>query len=275
MQKVSYCHLRCSSLARLRAVGPALVVLLWCVCSCSSPPRPGSVETPREVKSAVRHKRENRTDLIHGYHWQTIEMIAEIIGTAAAWTATGPATDDEWRSIVRVALALQKTSPKLVEQALAAHMILDKGRQGSTRPMLILRVMFDLPEDELSQAEWIALGAHSSVHLCGGIPPTPIPGGPLFRRSLAAPLTWTADGPRLTAIHMTSSYYSSGPGYQPQLEYRYFLEHFPFRQGLNEFVDRDISGPGALLDLIYDEPRQNPRHRDNEEKVERKRPDLP
>ncbi len=38
--------------------------------------------------------------------------------------------------------------------------------------------------------------------------------------------------------------------YQPQEEYRYFLAHFPYRQGLDDLVEEEIHDWGSLAHLL-------------------------
>lgn len=68
-------------------------------------------------------------------------------------------------------------------------------------------------------------------------------------RSLALPIAWTADGPMIVAHPLRGAGERRMP-YQPQEEYRYFLAHFPYRQGLDDLVEEEIHDWGSLAHLL-------------------------
>jgi hypothetical protein len=161
-------------------------------------------------------------------------------------------TESEWKSVVRVALALQRTDPEIVERALIVYMIIETfyrqsgSRIGAwTKPMLILRVMFDIPDDPvifdpvMPELRVAPCGGFSYILTTGEIEKGP---------SLALPVLWTDSGPSLRALRP-----QIGGGtrtYQPQVEYRYFLTHFRYREDLQSLVDTKVTGWTSLMHLV-------------------------
>lgn len=190
-----------------------------------------------------------------GLPWQAYDDLAAIIGSSSALPADRQLTENEWKRMVRVAVALQNADPEVVERTLIVYMIVQRRMNafGTTlavrsKPMLLLRIMFDIPEDE----PWeFPLGA-SRINPCGGLPYRLVDDGAQAEISLSLPIKWDEEGPSLTAL-LRTDVPSRKSIYQPHDEYRYFLAHYPYRRGLEQWLGEEVQDWGSLISLI---PRQ-------------------
>lgn len=181
--------------------------------------------------------------------------ITEMIEACDAWPSTTQDnwakpfveySDAAWCKLVRTAVVLQKTPCVVVEQALQEYMTKHGVSSGMgcitewTKPLLLLRVMFQLPESEVEEEaiEKYGMGAMGF----GGFGPAPPLLNPTDPESgerevpvtFASPLSWTPRGPKLVA--RLGNY--NGSPYAASEEYQFFLKHFPFRSGLEHYLAR-------------------------------------
>lgn len=184
--------------------------------------------------------------------WQDYGRIASLIEDLPPWTDNGPHTATEWNDVTCLAIAMQTLDPADIERALLVYMSsLDLENvtilpdpDPRTKPLLLLRVMFDLPEREPFD-QGAALAWH--VQLAGGYAYRTI--DTQISKSYAFPVSWTSTGPSLVAFRMNLAGYS-GPGvlYQPHNEFRFFRTNFRYRQGLAKFCNIQIN---SWRDLWY------------------------
>ena len=127
--------------------------------------------------------------------------------------------DEEWETYVNAAKLVQSSDPETVEAALE-EFIRDaikeefRGYTSESKPFLLMRVVFDLPEaapesERRSFKGWI------------NWPPADASG----EVSLAWPLSWDSGKPRLIAPYAGSE----GIPYSAASEYRHLRERYPFR----------------------------------------------
>jgi len=136
-------------------------------------------------------------------------------------------TAANWRSAIQTARLLQKADRSVVSQALEQNGFLRiggriGGRSDMTSALLVLRLMFNLPEDaapdmRFTHLGWGTLGPRSHEEREGKI-------------NLAWPITWNRGNPRLVTGFWG---YEGGP-YCPSDEYQFLLERYPFRN-LDEY----------------------------------------
>lgn len=175
------------------------------------------------------------------------EEIARIIANLPGWPTDRDLTNEEWRLYLMSAIAFQKMPPDTVREAMRTYKtFIRRYREAwNIKPAILLRVMFDIPEDfELRR---YPLGVRPS----GGTPGMPVDGDSL-PRNLVSPVRWTPEGPTLSAympIAIGGSFVPSIPVY----EYEYFQKHFKQRQGLDDLVDVEISDWKDLLPILGDE----------------------
>lgn len=183
--------------------------------------------------------------------WQGVRNLVGIISSATPWTGSGPDSAQQWRPTIHAALALQQAGPAEVERALLAYMVYVDKSQGAelfgaawSKPLLILRVMFELPEEEMSAEAEIDLWLNG-VAPNGGFPFIGSTPGFPTHISLGSPVAWGPEGPELTARPDRKTILFVGSGYQPQREYRYFIKRFPFRKGLEELAAAPVDAPAV------------------------------
>ncbi len=149
----------------------------------------------------------------------TVPDLLAVLDALRPWTGRGDFTDADWRGYVDAARAVQQTEPAVVEAALDAFVA---GWAGDTaleytrdsKPFLLMRVVFDLPEAAVVAARrsfkgwvnWPAPDAQGQV-------------------SLAWPLTWRGGAPALSASYEGVE---GGP-YDAAAEYRFLRATWPFR----------------------------------------------
>jgi hypothetical protein len=187
-----------------------------------------------------------------GPTWNECAAVARVIEASAVWPEGRLLTVEEWQSVIRVAFALQKTDPKLVERGLIVYMAVHQTCNPQdeelvsawTKPMLILRVMFELPMES-----WRADFTNQDALPCGGLPYKLIAKEPEARVNLGLPLSWSAEGPRQTALRPHIGGVAGQP-YQPQREFRYMLSKYRYRQGLGDYVDVEIRDYTSLLSML-------------------------
>jgi hypothetical protein len=165
--------------------------------------------------------------------WQDYSRLADLIASLPVW-GEELIEKDAWRSIIRVAHAFQQLDPRDVECALLVYMtrfadlhVLIPDPDPRTRPLLLLRVMFlvldDYYEDEDYLTEHMGFLAGGYVYQARD---------DSVHDSLALPVRWSHNGPELSAFRMSWGTGYTGPAdliYQPHNEYRYFRDHFDYR----------------------------------------------
>ncbi|MEE8156292.1 MAG: hypothetical protein V3T53_15165 [Phycisphaerales bacterium] len=175
------------------------------------------------------------------------EEIARIIANLPGWPHDRDLTNEEWRLYLMSAIALQKTPPETVREAMRTYKtFMQRYREAwNIKPAILLRVMFDIPEDfELPSYPY-------GVRPSGGIPGMPVVGG-TTTRNLVSPVRWTPEGPTLLAYAPIAIGNGSVPSI-PVFEYEYFHKHFKQREGLDDLVDVEISDWKDLLPILGDE----------------------
>ena len=131
-----------------------------------------------------------------------------------------PFDDDDWATYVSVARAVQQSSPETVEAALE-HFLREarsetfQGYESESKPFLLMRVVFDLPE-VAPESE------RQSFKGWDNWPPPDADG----RVSLAWPLSWQSGRPELVARYEGSQ----GLPYAAVEEYRHMRAHYPYRE---------------------------------------------
>ena len=176
--------------------------------------------------------------------WEQSYDLAERIQGLSSWTSDGRPRDGDWNAILSLAWTLQGLHDADVQAVLVVFMINSQRDnpgdwQAWSKPMLLLRVMFDIP-DEPQPAQQVSdvLYRDSGATICAGIPYRGC--GATDRTPLATfslPLTWNGNGPSLAACPYPAFSWT-GPSYQPQQEFAYFRKHFKYRPGLKELLDK-------------------------------------
>jgi hypothetical protein len=147
------------------------------------------------------------------------EKLKERIAALPPWQRDD-FSDEEWKKYVSVAKLVQSSDPETVESALeefTREAINEefRGYASESKPFLLMRVVFDLPEgapesERRSFKGWVNWPAADSR---GEV-------------SLAWPLSWRSGKPRLVAPYAGSE----GIPYAAVSEYRHLREHYPYRE---------------------------------------------
>jgi hypothetical protein len=138
----------------------------------------------------------------------------------APWTQPAKFSDADWENYIRVARQVQNADPKTVESALEAFMQSAfneqfKGYESESKPFLLMRVVFQLPEAAPEKERrsfkgwenWPPADANGNVNL-------------------SWPVSWRTGRPEL----LDSYQGSMGEPYAAADEYRYLLSRYPYRQ---------------------------------------------
>ena len=148
-----------------------------------------------------------------------IDKLITCIHALKTWSNATGFTKDNWRDYIQVAQRVQQTEPQLVENALDVF-IKEAVREPFTgytsesKPFLLMRVVFDLPESVPAAARvifkdwvnWPAPDAEGNV-------------------SLAWPISWQTGQPQLVASYEGSE----GKPYAAAAEYRHLRANYPPR----------------------------------------------
>jgi hypothetical protein len=143
-----------------------------------------------------------------------------LFNSLRTWSQRDSFSSDDWRNYMKVAKIVQGTDPPIVEGALdqfvleATHESFT-GYTSESKPFLLMRVVFDLPEVAAQQlrllfkgwANWPQADAQGNV-------------------SLAWPISWQSGRPELAASYEGMD----GKPYSAVAEYRYLRDHFPYRR---------------------------------------------
>lgn len=145
--------------------------------------------------------------------------MAATIRQVAPWNATTNYDARAWRRLIDVARQACSAESNVVDLALSEYFddsVKNVSWDDSSRAFLLLRVMFDLPENAdltncFTSRSWMK-GARLEINADG-------------TANLAWPLVWNNGQPYL--VHRAEGY--SGRPYRPALEYRYLLRTYPKR----------------------------------------------
>jgi len=146
--------------------------------------------------------------------------LKELLDSLRTWSQVGSFTRDDWENYMKVAKIAQETDPQIVEPALDrfVRQAIDEpftGYESQSKPFLLMRVVFDLPENAPQASRlpfkgwtnWPQADAQGNV-------------------SLAWPISWRSGRPELVASYEGSE----GKPYAAAAEYRYLRNHFPYRR---------------------------------------------
>lgn len=181
--------------------------------------------------------------------WEFLEHIAITIEGVPAWSKNGPSTFNDWRLLFEAAIRLQELHPDdvyaiFVMVATRQFNATDREQRlgralGSSRAMLILRIMFDVPDDPVqvvfSGEELLKkLEDPSYLTVCGNWLYEAFDKDAVLKPNLLLPFEWVDGDPKLVAYPVSSV--GSGPSYQPHLEYINFRGRFKLRTDLREWL---------------------------------------
>jgi hypothetical protein len=163
---------------------------------------------------------------------QVKARIQDLPGWPESWHDL-PLTSDQWLQTCQLASQLQETDTEVVRRALQAFVSEYGGGkyagplsppQEWTKALLLLRVMFDLPDEPYDAKK----REHRRIKFGGFIPAYHgVSDEEINRRedSLSWPIHWTATGPELPCY--LAAY--SGPNYDVDGEFTLLLRHYRFR----------------------------------------------
>jgi hypothetical protein len=149
----------------------------------------------------------------------TPQELSQAFSGLRPWSKRADFTAADWRAYVRVARLAQNTDPQVLDDALDLFIrtAVQEPFTGSTsesKPFLLLRVMFDLPESAPAESRRIYKGWINW-------PPPDREG----RVSLAWPIAWRSGQPELMASYEGSE----GQPYRAAAEYRHFRTAYRYR----------------------------------------------
>ena len=179
--------------------------------------------------------------------WHGYDHLAQIIEACPPWKAT--MSEDDWKAYLRTAIAFQKLDDEDVHTAIIVFMLSHKNDQlkamldASSKPMLLLRVMFELPEDQERQKD-------APIYIAGGLPMKL--SGPNTVQSFSVPVSWMGGKPQLNAIPVEVGGHR-GMWYQPQHEFGFFRAFYKYRSNLESVLGERVTSYVELLDRV----RQN------------------
>jgi hypothetical protein len=143
--------------------------------------------------------------------------LVQLISSIEPWRASGKYPRNAWDQAIRVARILQHSEPDIVGQALddsvSSNLPAVRGDcEENSKPFLLLRLMFDLPQTNASGSEpvWLRTWRYS-----GSNPP-----------AASWPIGWTNGQPFLLEAWQGSY----GRPYAARAEYDQFRRSFPLRQ---------------------------------------------
>ncbi len=161
--------------------------------------------------------------------------IMQIIHKIRPWPGPEPTpdyTEADWQRLLSAAAVCQKVHPPTLDGALHDYIVhyatafeddVDFVAEW-TKPLLLLRVMFTLPERKADDPVGAFAFGGFAFERCDT--QTPVD------NTAALPVYWTPVGPRFSARFF--GYY--GADYAAHEEYRSFLKHFRFRKNLADYL---------------------------------------
>ncbi|HEX8652914.1 MAG TPA: hypothetical protein VF708_19015 [Pyrinomonadaceae bacterium] len=149
----------------------------------------------------------------------TENQLIEDIEALPPWRTQGDLSDSEGERYREVARIVQQADPSLVASALDQFIARATNEhhddyEGESKPFLLMRVVFDLPEQAPVEQRRSFKGWTNW--------PKPDASGQV---SLAWPIAWRNGKPTLVDFYRGSM----GLPYAASQEYRHMLDHFPFR----------------------------------------------
>jgi hypothetical protein len=151
-------------------------------------------------------------------HW-TVEQLATLIDSVTPWSSASAYTDRDWKQIIEIAKIFQTIDSRKAADAFKRFSLQDTNDfRGDyleiSKPFLLLRVMYNLPEKVKSRdyggPGWLSDG--KNVNSDGTI-------------NLDWPLTWNQGKPSLVARYIGYE----GPAYNPEEDYLSLNQQFGFR----------------------------------------------
>lgn len=141
------------------------------------------------------------------------------IDSLPTWSQRGSFTREDWGNYMKIAKIVQEAEPQVVESALdqfVKEAVLEPftGYESESKPFLLMRVVFNLPEVAPQELRMIFKGWTNwpKADAQGNV-------------SLAWPISWRSGKPELVASYEGSE----GKPYSAVAEYRYLRQHFPCR----------------------------------------------
>jgi hypothetical protein len=149
----------------------------------------------------------------------TARELKTMCDSLRVWSRSFDFTDADWQNYIRIAQIVQQTDPQIVETALdlfvkAAVRESFRGYTSESKPFLLMRVIFDLPEAAPAEERWLYKGWTNW--------PQPDAQGKV---NLAWPISWRSGWPKLLACYEGSE----GHPYAAVAEYRHLRAAYPFR----------------------------------------------
>ncbi|MGI9014740.1 MAG: hypothetical protein ACR2GY_10900 [Phycisphaerales bacterium] len=199
--------------------------------------------------------------------WDEIQSLVEAIELMPAWDKVQMTEDEQERSI-RIAYNFQHVDPKRVSDALIMymgripllHMSSEEDARYQSKPMILLRILFNLPAEPLSEVEYNTL-TRTDLGGPGGFKPgyyaasLGFPEGEPIWRTWWYPITWEDDRPQ---FHEGPRYPIAGQNlatsYHPHLQFEYMREHFDYRD-LKELFTEEFQP--EYLGIVLDEAQGN------------------
>ncbi len=149
------------------------------------------------------------------------DQLVELLESLPPWSDRD-FSEDQWQSYVQVAAAFAQVTPPVVEAALSEFLrrALNKKYEGfeeESKPFILMRVLFELPESVL-------VGERQSFKGWTNWPEPDHQG----RVSVCWPVSWLQGRPQLVAPYAGSL----GLPYDAVAEYRWFGDRYPLRHAL-------------------------------------------
>jgi hypothetical protein len=212
--------------------------------------------SPRSHSQAPRHERppaSTRPDEKQP-SFDECDALADLISDLPAWKETGTLSADEWRTLARTASALQPLGTGNMALVLVKYM--KKYGEGlpdqmddpdpRTKPLLLLAAMFDLSRPTTNDLNALYADRNTrGVQICGGFYYHQI-----SRKNLpdlerfAFPLSWTDEGPKLTAVRVARVVGQRGgpphERYEPWAEFHHFVRFYAHRRSFAPYLTEDV-----------------------------------
>jgi len=149
---------------------------------------------------------------------ETTKPLVEQIASLDPWRSNGKYTEASWKKMAETAYAVQGSDPAGVSRALESFVrsnafVLHEDYEEESKPFLLLRMVFDLPETNVVSSNPKGFKAWRYWGNGGAVPPPSWPVG------------WSSGKPYLICGWGGSM----GRSYGAAAEYQYFLRTFPFR----------------------------------------------
>ena len=170
--------------------------------------------------------------------WQDFGRLAALIHALPAWNEQDDLKAEEWKSLADLAVAFQGLRDSEVETALITYMNLyraqdDKTHSGRTKPLLLLRMMYDTSKRTKYATDRHGLEWHERGYQpCGGFDWTETSISTIWELD-ELPIAWSDGKPALRVKRVTGPVNQVGGtpkhSYQPHLEFRYLRDMYEKR----------------------------------------------